>query len=176
MSETKIKIEPVCGDYKQIESVDSIENNIKKEPEVEFLLILPPRQVKIETIEEEVKEQKQNENKFQCQQCPKSFDTREVLRNHVKTHEPKVKCQTCNKKFSIQSLRVHLKRHEKIRKFNCDHCSAGLDVKSHLIRHIWKHRSDKLFNCAHCNRVFNHSVTFKAHFLTHSTNPRPRRM
>jgi hypothetical protein len=53
MSEIKnIKIEPVCDGNDQTESVDCIVNNIKKEPEVEFELILPPRQVKVEKCEE----------------------------------------------------------------------------------------------------------------------------
>jgi hypothetical protein len=91
MSETKIKVETVCDDYDQIESVDCIENNIKKEPEVQFVLILPPRQVKVEIFEgkNEEKYKTQNEKNFQCQQCPKSFSRRRNLYEHEQTHDSK---------------------------------------------------------------------------------------
>jgi hypothetical protein len=59
----KIKIETSCENLNQIESTDCIVNNIKKEPEVQFVLILPPRQVKIEKVEMfEEEDQQQNES------------------------------------------------------------------------------------------------------------------
>jgi hypothetical protein len=62
----KIKIEPVCDDNNCIESIDCIVNNIKQEPEVEFVLILPPRQVKVEKFEAlEVQEQTQSVDQTQ---------------------------------------------------------------------------------------------------------------
>jgi KRAB domain-containing zinc finger protein len=179
MSEMKeIKIEPNCNDKKQTDNVDIIVNNIKKEREVEFVLILPPREVKIESIEDvqnEVQEQNETQKhkkKFQCTQCPKSFETQKSLYKHKRAHEPKVKCQICNKKLRKGYLKDHLKTHEAI-KFNCDHCSAGFVTKGHLVRHMWTHRSDKRFNCTQCNREFNKSFELKAHLLSHSNNPRP---
>jgi KRAB domain-containing zinc finger protein len=175
MSENKeIKIESVCEDSEQIGSVECIVNNIKKEPEVEFVLILPPRQVKIEKFENDEfrdTEAKRCEKKFQCQQCPKSFDKQRNLFQHEQTHKPKFKCEICNKK--VRLLRAHLKSHESIKEFNCDHCPAGFVTKNHLDRHMWTHRRDKLFNCTHCKQGFNNVSNFKAHILSHSTNPKP---
>jgi KRAB domain-containing zinc finger protein len=175
MSEIKqIKIEPLTDDNDQIESVGCIENNIKKEKEVQFLLILPPRQVKVEKEEDEETVQTQSiEKKFKCQQCPKSFEKRDNLSQHEKTHNPKVNCGNINKKASKSSIKHHMKRHENIKKFNCDHCSVGFARKGALVSHMWKHRSDKQFNCTECNRGFNNIYDFKIHLLSHSTNPRP---
>jgi hypothetical protein len=78
----KIKIEPLSDDNDEVEKVDCIVNNIKHEPEVEFLLLLPPALVKIEEFKkQEVPEQTQKE-RFQCLKCPKSFETRRYLYNH----------------------------------------------------------------------------------------------
>jgi KRAB domain-containing zinc finger protein len=176
MSEIKkIKIELVCDDNNRIESSDHIVDNIKKEKEVQFVLILPPRQVKVEKVETtEVHEQTQSdEKKFQCQQCPKSFEKRQILKNHEQSHKSKVECQICYKKFSKLSLKIHLKNHESIRKFNCDHCSAGFVTKQTLMQHMWKHRSGKQFICSKCSRGFIRIENFKVHLLQHSTNPRP---
>jgi hypothetical protein len=66
MSELKQnKIEPVSDDNNQNENDECIVSNIKKEPEVEFVLILPPRKIKIEQTE-------QNEEKL-CG-SPDEFD------------------------------------------------------------------------------------------------------
>jgi KRAB domain-containing zinc finger protein len=168
----KIKIEPFCDDSNQVESVASIENNIKKEPEVQFVLMLPPRQVKIEKFIEE-NETENDDKKFQCQQCPKSFEKQKNLYNHEQIHKPRVKCQICCKTFKKLSLKDHLKRHEGINKFYCDHCSVGFVTKGDLFQHMWKHRKDKWFSCTQCSRGFNNKENFKAHFFSHSTNPRP---
>jgi KRAB domain-containing zinc finger protein len=176
MSEMKkIKIEPVCDDNDRTKSVDCIENNINKEPEVEFVLILPLRQVKVEKVEEEKvhSETQSNEKKFQCQQCPKSFEKRKNLYMHERSHSRKVKCYICSKEVKRTRLKVHLKRHETIDKFKCDHGSAGFVTKSELTQHMKIHRSDKKFNCAQCQRGYNSGYNFKVHLLSHSTNPRP---
>jgi KRAB domain-containing zinc finger protein len=149
--EIKIKSEPENDEINET-SLKSDVNNIKKEKEVEFVLILPPRQVKVE-IEEEKSETKRNEKKFDCQQCPKSFGTRPHMIRHEQTHKPKVECQICSKKISKRQLKDHLKTHEDSKEFNCDNCPAGYVKKRELNRHMLKH--------------------LKFHVLSHSNNLRP---
>jgi C2H2-type zinc-finger domain/C2H2-type zinc finger/Zinc finger, C2H2 type len=178
MSENqKLKTEPLYDDFDETENVTTIVNNIKQEPEVEFLLILPPRHVKTEKVEEETKVKQNGEQtngkKFQCQQCPKSFETSSGLRQHEKSHKPKVSCEICNKVLRPHYLKAHLKIHESIKKFYCDHCGAGCVTKYELTQHMWSHRSEKQFNCSDCNRGFNRSHGYKTHLQSHSTNPRP---
>jgi hypothetical protein len=72
MSE-EIKIEPVCDGYNQIESVASIVNNIKEEPEVEFELILPQKQVKAEN--ENKKRMKRSFSAENVQELSKDIQT-----------------------------------------------------------------------------------------------------
>jgi zinc finger and BTB domain-containing protein 48 len=121
----------------------------------------------------EVEETQNNEKKFQCQKCPKSFEKQQSLYQHEQIHKPKVKCEVCSKKFSKRSLKDHLQRHKNIKEFNCDYCSAGFVTKGDLTQHMWKHRSVKRFDCTQCNRGFNGNRDFKVHLQTHSTNPRP---
>jgi KRAB domain-containing zinc finger protein len=132
---------------------------------VQFVLILPPRQLKVEKFEEkedqEQKQSKSNENKFQCQQCLKSYKTRLYLYLHMKSHEPKVKCQICSKEVRRACLKGHLKLHQDFKDFNCDHCAAAFVIKQNLVVHMRKHRSDKKFNCTQCNRGFNDRQYFK---------------
>jgi KRAB domain-containing zinc finger protein len=163
--------EQTSRNFKQTRSDEDIINNIKKEREVEFLLILPPALLKIEKEENEVQEQ--NIEKFQCEKCPKSFETPKKLHFHRKVHEPKVKCQICGKEVKKHCLRNHLKRHKTIKDYNCDHCASAFVIKSHLIRHMWAHRSDKQFSCSHCHLSFNVDKTFEFHLLSHTKNPRP---
>jgi KRAB domain-containing zinc finger protein len=171
MSENqKIKVEPFRDDYNEVESVDYIANNIKEEPEVEFVLILPPRQMKVEKVEilNDHKQKETNEKNKQCQKFPKLF-----VNQHEQTHKPKAKCNFCLKLFAQGSLKTHLKMHENAKEFNCDHCAAGFVTKYHLCQHLLIHQTDKPFNCSKCNLSFNYKQNFKVHLLAHSKNPRP---
>jgi uncharacterized Zn-finger protein len=165
MSEMKkVKVEPFCDGVDQNENVVIIVNNIKKEPEVEFLLILPPRYVKVEV--EDNKIQGQNNEKTMTSLFAKPERFKQI-------HNPKVKCEICLKEVRRMNFKRHLKSHSDIKDFNCDHCQAGFVSKPSLVRHMWKHRSNKKFNCSQCSRGFNESRDFKVHLQSHSANPRP---
>jgi Zinc finger, C2H2 type len=171
----KIKVEEFCDEIKQTESDDYIVNNIKQEPEVEFTLFLPPINVKAKKVKNiELKQKKKKKTKnLQCPHCLKSFEQQKAIYQHLQTHESKRKCQICSKYISKRFIATHLKNHNKLNLYNCDHCSAEFVAKGNLARHIWIHRSDKRYNCSKCNQGFNQIQGFKIHLLSHSTNPRP---
>jgi KRAB domain-containing zinc finger protein len=157
------------NENKQAEDIDYILNNIKEEPAVEYELILPPFQIQVEETQKQQKPRK----KFECYHCKKSFQNQSLLKTHKEIHKPKVKCGICGKKVSRLHLKTHLKTHENIKKFCCDHCTDGFVTKQYLVRHMWKHRSAKKFNCKHCKQGFNDNRNFKLHLVSHSVNPRP---
>jgi KRAB domain-containing zinc finger protein len=79
-------------------------------------------------IESENQKRTQNE-KFQCRKCLKSFKKGVSLYVHKQVHEPKVKCQICSKEMNKYSLGLHLKYHENLKKFKCDHCDKEFVYK-----------------------------------------------
>lgn len=169
-NQIKIKVEASSDAEEPKEVDDSIVNNIKQEPAIEFELILPQTDVK---LEESSEGEEDKVKKFQCHQCPKSFDKKQNLWNHNKVHKPKVKCKICGKEITNGSFKEHQKRHEGIKSFACDCCSSAFVMKLDLIRHKLTHRGDKKFKCLHCNRGFNNKAQLKNHLLTHSEDPRP---
>lgn len=171
----EIKVEASPND-KELEKIDNlITSNIKNEPEVEFVLILPPAILKAEIVENfEENESSQKKNlEFQCPECPKSFDKKINLMHHKRAHKPRVECQICNKYIRHQNLKNHQKRHDAVSRFKCDFCSTGFYVKQEMVEHMWNHRSDKKFKCPQCSQGFNFGSSFKRHLLSHSTDPRP---
>lgn len=156
------------------DQIDQVVNKIKEEPAVEFVLILPPQEVKEENFSDSSEDQKQSEEKkFHCQQCLKLFEIKKNLLRHKEIYKPKVKCQICSKEVTKKYLKIHLKSHENIKDFKCDLCSAGFVTKNRLVLHMWMHRGEKRFKCSECNRGFNIGRDLKIHLLSHSVNPRP---
>lgn len=131
------------------ESDGLIVNNIKHEPEVEFVLILPPAIVNIENIKNE-KIKVETKKKFRCENCSKSFDKKIYLYKHSFTHRPKVKCHICGKEINKEYLKYHMKIHEGIKPFECDFCSFSFVSKASLSRHMCRHRNE---NIGQVNRI-----------------------
>jgi KRAB domain-containing zinc finger protein len=172
LANQNIKDEVLSNSEERLNSDDLIVNNIKNEPAVEFLCILPPFEVKTEKFEFENQNYSKEEDKiFHCQKCPQSFSKKPYLMTHNQMHKPKVKCQVCFKEIRKRHLLNHQKRHEGIKDFNCDLCPAAFVTKTHLVSHMWVHRNEKKFNCHHCTRGFNTNFHFKQHLLSHSVNP-----
>jgi hypothetical protein len=70
-------------------------SNIKQEPSVEFVLILPAREVKKVEVKREIVDEIYDE--FKCKICDKTFETKQKLQNHQRNHKPKVECSICLK-------------------------------------------------------------------------------
>lgn len=162
---TKIKLERSEELQKEIYE----KHNIKQEAEVQFVLILPPANIK---IEEEDSPQNENSKVFKCESCGKMCATNLLLWCHKKTHEPKVECPICSIKMYKANLSTHVKRHGRTKKFQCDVCPSNFRDKSSIVQHMWKHKQVDKFKCAKCDRGFNHITKYSEHVLTHD-DPRP---
>lgn len=85
--------------------------------------------------------------KLKCDKCHKMFPTLRYLKSHRRSvHGPKATCSLCFKEIKLNSMRIHMKRHNKIRDFLCDLCPSRCVQKGEIRSHMQKHRNLKLQN------------------------------
>lgn len=130
-------------------------NNIKEEPPVEFVLVLPRAEIQVERpkLDEKVLN---------------------IYNNRVSKKSTKsiVKCKICLKGFLQIHLKRHLKTHTKSKqKFQCDFCLKVFDLKCNLAHHMKrKHLKPQ---CLHCNESFDAPKLFREHLKVHSIDSHP---
>ncbi|XP_034247801.1 zinc finger protein 668-like [Thrips palmi] len=109
------------------------------------------------------------EKPFRCDLCEKSFSSKQNLKDHILLHSKDhfVSCPVCNKKLSSQScLRKHKKLHaDPVHK--CKDCGKKFPVKWTLEVHMKTHQRDRKFKCKICNRAFKIQSDLKRHALVH---------
>ncbi|XP_030041968.1 zinc finger and BTB domain-containing protein 48 [Microcaecilia unicolor] len=79
------------------------------------------------------------ERPFSCEFCNQRFTERGPLLRHVASRHQEGRphfCQICGKSFkAIEQLRVHVRRHKGVRKFECTECGYKFTRQAHLRRH-----------------------------------------
>jgi DNA-directed RNA polymerase subunit RPC12/RpoP len=118
-----IKQEKVVNDEFDI-NMQTNNPKVKKEPPVEFVLILPPALAVKSDMSAIIKKEKLaaepvKQLYYKCQNCTKSFGTSKSLSIHRKIHMKGLfDCQKCNQRFHMKgTLRNH-----KCRKMECNVC------------------------------------------------------
>ncbi|KAJ8369829.1 hypothetical protein SKAU_G00098570 [Synaphobranchus kaupii] len=90
------------------------------------------------------------ERPFRCEFCDQRFTEKGPLLRHVASKHQEGRphyCHICSKTFkAIEQLRVHVRRHKGMRKFECTQCGYKFTRQAHLRRHSQIH-----------NRVENYS-------------------
>ena len=129
-----------------------------------------------------------NQRLFKCDQCPKSFFARHVLRKHQQNHTRPYKCPVCDKGFIRRYMMAQhfSKRHnlpegvedpmkditelpdQKL--IQCDICGKTMKQshKSIMLYHIRLHKDVRPFKCEKCSKSFISDNALKKHSLTHS--------
>ncbi|KAJ8931719.1 hypothetical protein NQ314_015337 [Rhamnusium bicolor] len=81
---------------------------------------------------------------FSCTICDKRFVSQKNLDSHLKYHEGTVKRNTCNicGKTMTTGFEEHLRVHNNLREFECEHCEMKFNTKGTLSKHIKKKHSD----------------------------------
>ena len=138
------------------EEHQNFEHNIKKEPEEEFLCILPKfdsgnsYEEALVQVKQEKEVQSEGILKLQCKICKKIFRSIQNMKSHEKNHQNQ-QCKVCNRKVPPQSFEKHMKRHQNERserKLECKICFQKFLTKSQLYHHVLNH--SRRFYCDLC--------------------------
>ncbi|KAM4632161.1 zinc finger protein 646 [Discoglossus pictus] len=108
----------------------------------------------------------QEERRFKCNQCDRSYRHAGSLLNHKKTHSTGVyQCSDCHKEFfNLLALKNHLRIH----RYPCPDCGKAFRIASHLATHRKIHEQGGPFTCSVCSKRFFTRSSFERHQLTHS--------
>ncbi|XP_022710559.1 zinc finger protein 16-like [Varroa jacobsoni] len=122
------------------------------------------RHQKIHTVRSE------EDERFHCDECGKSFIQRCDLTRHLHVHagtEPH-RCDICGKGYIRHSdLVTHQRFHNKEKPFLCQHCPKGFSQRGDLNRHLRSiHLQIRPLTCSHCQKKFAKEATLMRHMRT----------
>ncbi|XP_026092658.1 telomere zinc finger-associated protein-like isoform X1 [Carassius auratus] len=90
------------------------------------------------------------ERPFSCEFCEQRFTEKGPLLRHIASKHQEGRphfCHICNKTFkAIEQLRVHVRRHKGMRKFECSECGYKFTRQAHLRRHLQIHNRVENYN------------------------------
>ncbi|XP_066546683.1 telomere zinc finger-associated protein [Amia ocellicauda] len=90
------------------------------------------------------------ERPFRCEFCEQRFTEKGPLLRHVASKHQEGRphyCHICSKTFkAIEQLRVHVRRHKGMRKFECSECGYKFTRQAHLRRHSQIHNRVENYN------------------------------
>ncbi|MCI4387652.1 hypothetical protein PGIGA_G00076850 [Pangasianodon gigas] len=90
------------------------------------------------------------ERPYSCEFCEQRFTEKGPLQRHIASRHQEGQphsCHICNKSFrAIEQLRVHVRRHKGMRKFECTECGYKFTRQAHLRRHLQIHNRVENYN------------------------------
>ncbi|XP_072552755.1 telomere zinc finger-associated protein [Salminus brasiliensis] len=90
------------------------------------------------------------ERPYSCEFCEQRFTEKGPLLRHIASKHQEGRphvCHICNKSFkAIEQLRVHVRRHKGMRKFECTECGYKFTRQAHLRRHVQIHNRVENYN------------------------------
>ncbi|CAL8368186.1 unnamed protein product [Lota lota] len=90
------------------------------------------------------------ERPFSCEFCEQRFTEKGPLVRHIASKHQEGRphcCHICGKTFkALEQLRVHLRRHKGVRKFECIDCGYKFTRQAHLRRHSLIHKRMENYN------------------------------
>ncbi|XP_076752979.1 uncharacterized protein LOC143424656 isoform X1 [Xylocopa sonorina] len=108
------------------------------------------------------------EHYLECDYCPETFASKEVLEEHLKMHDYKIMhfCEDCMEEFPTNKAK---RNHNVIciKKLLCKYCDIMLDSKGKKRQHEQKH-CDSMYGqlCDVCGEKFKHQGTLDQHVKT----------
>ncbi|XP_065076228.1 zinc finger protein OZF-like [Ochlerotatus camptorhynchus] len=108
-----------------------------------------------------------------CEYCGQEYPSKVSLLHHVKLHTTATSCEICGKIFKERhKLRLHIqRRHEKLKKYECNICKKKLGSLDSVQIHIKTYHSNQVFKCSYCSRTFSSELTHRYHEKKHVENP-----
>ncbi|KAL7043444.1 hypothetical protein ACKWTF_001506 [Chironomus riparius] len=120
--------------------------------------------------------EEQPKSKIQCQMCPRTFNLRCHLTQHmniVHTGNRNFKCTKCGKKYQSQELlNHHMEKHLGDKPFRCSKCVKSYNNKVDLKRHFKTHEEIKDHICKICGGGFVRSDHLEKHLIIHQKHNR----
>ncbi|XP_015126579.1 zinc finger protein 264 [Diachasma alloeum] len=107
---------------------------------------------------------------FKCDQCPKAFTRRIMLKSHQSVHSTQrgFTCQACEKWFPTRSALIrHERTHTGEKPFGCNICHRAFAQKEILLRHLMTHSGQKPFQCQDCDKSFTQREALRVHMRRH---------
>ncbi|KAG7503002.1 zinc finger protein 239-like [Solea senegalensis] len=109
------------------------------------------------------------DNPSKCLSCRSGSSLPNVQRPHRRIHMDPHSCSLCNKTFiSSAHLTLHLKSHNKERKFRCSTCGKYFHQASHLMAHKMTHSGERPFKCSDCGKTFGRASHLNTHRRLHT--------
>ncbi|XP_015431331.1 PREDICTED: uncharacterized protein LOC107187695 [Dufourea novaeangliae] len=108
------------------------------------------------------------EHYLECDYCPETFASKDVLEEHLKIHDYKIMhfCEDCSEEFPTNKAK---RNHNVvcIKKLLCKYCDTILDSKGKKRQHEQKH-CDTMYGqlCDVCGEKFKHQGTLDQHVKT----------
>ncbi|XP_054656696.1 zinc finger protein 11-like isoform X2 [Dunckerocampus dactyliophorus] len=111
-----------------------------------------------------------DEGRFNCRDCAKSFMFLSLLKAHQRIHtgEQPFVCPQCGRRFSFkQSLERHKVTHKPGRKYECLICGEFFKSVMAQRSHMSVHMKNGEFVCSECGRKFAWKSALVRHLKTH---------
>jgi len=100
-----------------------------------------------------------------CMECGKKFPEQRYLDNHMVLHsEKKYECQHCPKSYATEDLlKKHYETHTNTLSHMCNFCLKGFRTKTELNKHKLEHSDDFPLKCSICHKGFLHDSQLEKH-------------
>lgn len=111
------------------------------------------------------------EGRFSCPDCEKTFKFQSLLKAHQRIHtgEQPFLCSQCGRRFSFkQSLERHKQTHKSGRKYECLICGEFFKSLVAQREHKSTHMENGEYLCSECGRAFAWKSALVRHLKTHS--------
>uniref|UniRef100_A0A1I8MAP5 Zinc finger protein Xfin n=1 Tax=Musca domestica TaxID=7370 RepID=A0A1I8MAP5_MUSDO len=108
--------------------------------------------------------------KYQCNQCEKTFVLHAMLQEHLNRHRgiENFICVFCEKVLHNKAaLEDHMRSYNMANQFLCTECGKTLTSASNLSQHMERHSGKKKYACTQCPGRFKCRVDLYNHSLTH---------
>ena len=119
-----------------------------------------------------------NLESHQCDKCPKSFGSKNSLKNHInQVHIRDFNCNFCDETFPTNYQRNRHKEsiHQESEKQKCNKCGKEFKSLFYLKNHLTKVHIERKFQCSICCKTFGFHSRLLIHFDSVHENSRKYR-
>lgn len=112
-----------------------------------------------------------DEKKFECKVCGRRVAKQFMLDSHMLVHsDQKMACKFCGREFVRKyQVEAHIKAvHQKLKPFQCPHCSESFASRKTLRHHIYIHTGEKPYVCDICGQAYRQPTCLKNHRKIHN--------